>query len=265
MKRDSRNKPDGGVVIVHMRTAVILLLLAPAATWGQPAKSMEFEVASVRKADPGQERIDFGPASLTMQHVRVNAIIRWAYDVQDPQVIGPDWMRDVWFDVFAKTTGAVKLEDLRAMTRALLVERWKLEVHRDHKELQALVLSVSKGGHKLEPATEAGSPPLQSGKLNVTGRGATIGDLCGFISHELRDPVIDQTGLSGRFNYFLDIEPYFTEESRKATPDANGKPPDAHAIIAAAMGKELGLKVESKKITVDVIVIDHVEKSPAEN
>lgn len=261
-----------------MRTAVGLLFLTSAALWGQPAKTvegsaktvedsakpMEFEVASVRKADPSREQIDFGPASLTMQHIRLNAMIRWAYDVQEPQVIGPDWMRDVWFDVFAKTAGEVKLVDLRAMLRTLLAERFKLEVHRDHKELQALVLSLGKTGHKLEPATEAGSPSLQSGKLNVTGRGATVGELCDFISHEIRDPVIDQTGLTGRFNYFLDIEPYFTEESRKVT-DSTGKPPDAHAIIAAAIGKELGLKVESKKLTVDVIVVDRAEKTPAEN
>jgi len=265
MRRDSGNKPDGRIVSVRMRTAVGLLFLTSAAIWGQPAKPIEFEVASVRKADPGREQIDFGPASLTMQHIRINAMIRWAYDVQEPQVIAPDWMRDAWFDVFAKTAGEVKLADLRAMLRTLLAERFKLEVHRDHKELQALVLSVGKSGHKLEPATEAGSPSLQSGKLNVTGRGATVGELCDFISHELRDPVIDQTGLTGRFNYFLDIEPYFTEESRKAPPDASGKPPDAHAIIAAAMGKELGLKVESKKLTVDVIVVDRAEKTPAEN
>jgi len=118
---------------------------------------------------------------------------------------------------------------------------------------------------KLESVEQEGSPSFQTGKLNLTGRGATIGQLCDFISRELRDPVIDQTGLTGRYNYFLDIEPYFTEESRKAAAGVDGPPPDAHAIIAAAMQKELGLKVESKKVPVEVIVVDHAEKTPAEN
>ena len=151
------------------------------------------------------------------------------------------------------------------MLRAMLADRFKLTVHRDSKELRAIILTVSKSGHKLQPVDTEGSPSFESGNLNLTGRGATVGQMCDFIARELHDPVIDQTGLAGRYNYFLDIAPYFSEESRKGTPPGGGPPPDAHAIIAVAMQKELGLKVESKKVPVEVIVVDHVEKTPSEN
>jgi len=155
--------------------------------------------------------------------------------------------------------------ELREMLQTLLAERFKLAVHRDSKEMAALVLTVGKSGHKLQPADAEGSPSLQIGNLNLTGKGATVGQLVDFVANELHTPVIDQTGLTGRFNYFLDIEPYFSEESRKATGPGGGPPPDANAIIAVAMQKELGIKVESKKVPVEVIVVDRVEKSPAEN
>jgi uncharacterized protein (TIGR03435 family) len=247
-----------------MRTTAVLLFLSAVGAMAQP-KPAAFEVASIRAGQPGRESIEFGPASLTMRSVRLDGAVRWAYGLQDPQVVGPEWMRDAWFDIFAKSAGEVKVGELREMLLTLLAERFKLAVHRDSKEMTALVLSVAKNGHKLQTVDQEGSPSFQTGKLNLTGRGATIGQLCEFIARELHDPVIDQTGLTGRYNYFLDIEPYFTEESRNAAGSNGGKPPDAHAIIAVAMQKELGLKVESKKVPVEVIVVDHAEKTPAEN
>jgi len=132
-----------------MRTTAVLILGAAIAATAQPQPAT-FEVASIRVAQPARESIEFGPASLTMRSVRLDGAIRWAYGVQDPQVIGPDWMRDAWFDIFAKSAIEVKVGELREMLRALLAERFKLAVHRDSKELTALVLSVSKNGHKLE-------------------------------------------------------------------------------------------------------------------
>jgi len=200
-----------------------------------------------------------------MRNCRLNAVIRWAYGVQDAQVNGPDWLGNAWFDIFAKSANEVPVAQLREMLRTLLAERFKLAIHRDSKEMTALILTVSKSGHKLQPVDAEGSPSLESGKLSLTGRGATVGQMCDFVAKELHDPVIDQTGLTGRYNYFLDIQPYFTEESQKAAAGVNGPPPDAHAIIAAAMQKELGIKVESKKVPVEVIVVEHVEKTPIEN
>jgi len=248
-----------------MRTTAACLLLTAIATFAQSATPPAFEVASIRAGQPGRESIETGPASLTMRYCRLNSVIRWAYGVQDAQVSGPDSLGNTWFEIFAKSANEAPVAQLREMLRTLLAERFKLTIHRDSKEMTALILTVSKGGHKLQPVDTEGSPSLESGKLSLTGRGATIVQMCDFIAKELHDPVIDQTGLTGRYNYFLDIQPYFTEESQKAAAGVNGPPPDAHAIIAAAMQKELGIKVESKKVPVEVIVVEHVEKTPIEN
>jgi uncharacterized protein (TIGR03435 family) len=248
-----------------MRITAVALVLATSIALAQPPKPLTFEVASVRAAQGGKESVEFGPASVTMRNVRLKACIREAYGVQEPQVIGPDWLGDAWFDIFAKSASGASKAELREMLRTLLADRFKLTVHRDSKELQALILTVSKSGHKLQAVDTEGSPSFETGNLNLTGRGATIGQMCDFIARQLHDPVIDQTGLTGRYNYFLDIQPYFSEESRKATGPNGGPPPDAQAIIAVAVQKELGLKAESKKVPVEVIVVDHVEKTPSEN
>ena len=80
---------------------------------------------------------------------------------------------------------------------------------------------------------------------------------------ELREPVIDQTGLTGLFNYTLDINAYVTDEIRKSGGD--GPPLEANSIIASAMQEQLGLKVEAKKTPVSMLIVEHLEKSPTEN
>jgi uncharacterized protein (TIGR03435 family) len=99
--------------------------------------------------------------------------------------------------------------------------------------------------------------------MSLTGTGATLGELTLFLSRELREPVIDQTGLRGLFNYTLDINAYVTDEIRKSGGD--GPPLEANSIIAQAMQAQLGLKVEAKKVAVFMLVVDHLEKSPTEN
>ncbi len=243
-----------------MRTAPILLFASIAAL-AQPAKPPAFEVASIRTWQPGRESIEFGPASLTMRSVSLGACIRWAYGVQDVQVIGPDWLRDTGFEIFAKSADPVSVAGLREMLQTLLADRFKLTVHRDSKEMTALVLTVGKGGHKLEPADAEVTPSFQTGKMSLTGKGATVAQLVDFIANAIHAPIVDRTGLTGRYNYFLDIEMYVPEESRKSS----GVPPDAPSIIAAAVQAQLGLKVESKRVPLEVIVVDRVEKTPIEN
>ena len=76
---------------------------------------------------------------------------------------------------------------------------------------------------------------------------------------------MDQTGLSGRYNYILDINSYITDEIRRSSGPNGGPPPDAPSIIAQAMQAQLGLKLDPKKAPMEMLIIDHVEKSPTEN
>jgi uncharacterized protein (TIGR03435 family) len=242
-----------------------LALLGSIAAAAQTAEAPAFEVASIQASQPGREVIEAVPTSLTMRHVRLSNCIRWAYHVEEYQLAGADWSNDLWFEVWAKTATPVKEAELRTMLQRLLAERFKLSAHRQTKEQQTLVLTVGKNGHKLEPTETEGSPSFQTGKMNLTGKGATLSQLTEFLSHEMHTPILDQTGLTGKFNYFLDIGPYITEEIRKSGGPGGGPPPDAPSIIAQAIQAQLGLKVDAKKAPVEMVIIDHLEKSPTEN
>jgi uncharacterized protein (TIGR03435 family) len=124
---------------------------------------------------------------------------------------------------------------------------------------------VAKSGHKLQPAESEESPSFTPGKLTITAKGATVAQLVEFFAKELRSPIVDQTGLTGRFNYFLDINSYFTEEMRKSGGPDGGPPPDAANIVAQAIQAQLGLKLDTRKAPMQMLVIDRVEKVPTEN
>jgi uncharacterized protein (TIGR03435 family) len=88
-----------------------------------------------------------------------------------------------------------------------------------------------------------------------------MAEMTRFLSRELHMPIVDQTGLTGHYNYFLDIAAYVTPDMMKG----DGPPPEANSIVAQAMQAQLGLKLEAKKAPVEMLVIDHVDKTPSEN
>lgn len=245
-----------------IRTVSSLVFLTFTSGFAQPGA---FEVASIREGKPGKQAIEVVPGSVTMRSTRLAACIRWAYGVQDYQISGPGWINEVTFDILAKAGTPAPEAELRQMMQALLADRFKLAFHRQVKEVSALILTVGKNGHKLKPVNTEDPPSFKTGKMNLTGKGATIAQLTEFLSQQLRNPVIDQTGLTGRFDYFLDINAYITDEMKKSGGPEGGPPPEAPTIIAQAMQSQLGLKVDSKKAPVEMFEIDHVERAPTEN
>jgi uncharacterized protein (TIGR03435 family) len=240
-----------------MIRSLLTLILASAAFGAGPA----FEVASIRPAEPGRGGVQVLPGAVTLRSQSLAAIVRWAYDINEIELSGPGWINETFFDVSAKAAAPAKEAELRVMMRTLLADRFHLESHRQSKELSALILTVGKTGHKLKEVQEEGSPSFQTGKLNLTGRGATVAQLTKFLSHELRQPVVDQTGLAGRYDYFLDINKYVTEEMRNQP----GPPAEAPTIIAQALQSQLGLRVDAKKATIEILVVDKLEKTPTDN
>ena len=220
-----------------------------------------FEVASIRPSQEGREAFEVLPGSITMRNMRLTGAIRWAYNVLDVQVYGPDWLNTTRFDIVAKAGAPAKEPEMKRMMQTLLADRFKLELHRQTKEVNAMVLTVAKGGHKMKEVEREGSPSFSTGKLNLTGKGATIAQLISFLSRELRLPIVDQTGLTGRYDYFMDINAYVTDEMR----NQSGPPLEAPSIIANALQAQLGLKVEAKKVPLEVLIVDKMEKTPTDN
>jgi uncharacterized protein (TIGR03435 family) len=253
-----------------MSGSAALVFLTTIIAVGQPHTSA-FDVGSIRLSPPGEGGRDWGPQSieatpggLAIRNMRLADTIRWAYNVQPYQVVAPSWTNDVRFDISAKAASAAPESELRLMLQSLLADRFKLALHQEIRELPVLLLTVNKNGHKLQQTTTEGTPSFKTGKMNLTGAGASISQLTEFLSREVRTPVVDRTGLTGKYNFFLDIGSFVTDEIRRNMP-RDGPPLEAPGIISQAMQEQLGLKLNSSKAPITVLVIDQVEKVPTEN
>lgn len=250
--------------------AMVSILLASAAAFGQTEVPPAFEVASVKpdlRARAGGmgsrcEIITPEPGRLTMLNVRMTTCIAWAYDVKDYQVSGPNWMEDERYDIAAKAADAVPEKELHAMLQGLLAERFKLEFHRQKKELPLLVLQVAKNGPKFHESKGNGDFSFQrTGRAGVTIQGAPVSQLVDLLAQVLRMPILDETGLKGRYDIAVDMASYLPENFEHSM----GPQPDLAGIVMSALPEQLGLKLESRKSLLDVLIVDHAEKAPTEN
>jgi uncharacterized protein (TIGR03435 family) len=160
----------------------------------------------------------------------------------------------------AKADEPVAEDQLKLMLQTLLADRFKLSFHRQSKELKSYVMTVAKSGHKLHESASDAKPSRQNSAIGTTVKATTLKEFGDFLSGPLQTPVVDMTGLSSRYDFALDFTPYLPEGEHVMKVDyAN-----TNGIIIAALQGELGIKLESKKESVDVLVIEHVEK-PSEN
>jgi uncharacterized protein (TIGR03435 family) len=249
------------------------VLFGVCGVWAQTAVTppMAFEVASVKPSHmtgegSRRERVESTPGSLIMANVRFGRAMQWAYSVQDYQINGPGWINDERFDIVAKAANAAPENQLRTMLQALLAERFKLAIHRQTKEMSAYVVLIAKEGHKLKESTTEGPSSLKpSGKFGANAERADLDEMAALISQPLQAPVINMTGLKGRFDFSVDLTEYITPELLGGKHEGGGPPPDLISIAISALQKQLGLKLESRKMPVEILVIDHAEKAPTEN
>ncbi|HKO20862.1 MAG TPA: TIGR03435 family protein [Acidobacteriaceae bacterium] len=203
----------------------------------------------------------FSADTLRMQDVTVSTCIKLAYHVQDRQIIGPEWIRSDHFDITAKSDGPAEEEEMKRMLQALLADRFGLTFHREQKEMKALVLTVAPGGAKVKPAAAPDGKPLrQNSAIGTVAKSMPIAEFADFISGPLEMPVVDHTGLTGKYDFVLDFTSYLPDPAK----NMDGTKPDTTAILKAALHDELGLNMESSKTQVEVLRIDHIEK-PSEN
>jgi uncharacterized protein (TIGR03435 family) len=252
-----------------------------------------FDVVSVKpnKSDNGMMRIMFKPDGYSATNVSMKLLIQTAYGIrQDLIAGGPGWVESAGYDFDAKVAGpdvdALKKltpEQRRSMLQPALVERFKLKVHTETKQLPVFELSVTKGGSKLKEASPddtyqngikgpdgtARAGMMRMGPGQLTAQGVPMSSLVNVLSQQLRQTVIDKTGLKGKYDVELNwtpdqgSEPMFkgTDSSPQradAAPDSSGP------SIFTALQEQLGLKLQSAKGPVETLVIDHVEM-PSEN
>ncbi len=229
-----------------------------------------FEVASIKILPAGERRADRGieatPGNLTIRNMGLGAMVGWAYKISMVQVANPEKiMGGETYDLAAKAAGPAKSDELRIMLQALLAERFKMAAHRETKEMPAYTLLEAKGGHKLKESTVSdgvGVMPVQGPRMALRGVCATLDQLAMFLSTPLRMPVVDLTGLKGRYDFEFDITNFVRTEP---TPGEPQQSPDPVAILQLALPQQLGLRLAARKMPIEMLVIDHIEKSPVEN
>jgi uncharacterized protein (TIGR03435 family) len=236
-----------------------------------------FEVATINPTAPDWKggrfiRMEGAHQFVVRNHV-LRTLIAAAYNLNPREVSGgPTWVDSDHFDVLAEAPGEIppNLNEQMSMLRELLADRFKLTFHREQREFSVYTLTAAKNGLKLKESTStldsfpAGPPPLifiiSSQTIQLPGRYATMDELASVFQRAMLDrPVIDKTGLSGRYDFDLEFTPDETEFggafAGRASADKSEKPG-----LSTALQEQLGLKLESTKGPVDVLAIDHVEE-----
>ena len=205
----------------------------------------------------GQKLFRVSPGLLTIHGASLRICIQWAYEIPPFQIQGPDWLKDTGFDIVAKSAGPADEDHLRLMLRTLLGERFGVKTHSEHKELQVYELTLAKGGPKFHESTTEGPPLFGGNGARLLAERVTMSDLAEKISEPLGRPVIDATGLKGRYDIHIDATAYLASSG-------NGSM-DITALLFNALQQQLGVKLESRKDSPEILVIDSVEKTPTEN
>jgi uncharacterized protein (TIGR03435 family) len=243
----------------------------------QSAPRPAFEVASIKPGDPNSEifRIGNMPGGrFTANNATLKMLIQTAYDVRSHQISGgPNWLDSAKYDIDAKPDNATPIPDgpaggprVRLMLQSLLEDRFNLKLHRELRDEPVYELTIAKGGLKLKEAANSLKQQqrgMRIGRGQLTGTAAPIVILVNVLSQQLGRSVIDKTGLAGQYDFELKWTPDVGQA--QGGPADAGPPPDLGGpSLFTALQEQLGLKLESTKGPVDVLVIDRAEK-PSEN
>jgi uncharacterized protein (TIGR03435 family) len=225
-----------------------------------------FDVATIKPSDPTMSRSGFKMNGRRIFALRENLVdlITLAYGLHPSQVQNaPSWAEAEYFDVNGEPDepGVPNLEQVRSMYRKLLADRFRLSFHRGQKELAVYVIRVGKNGPKVKSSTRVGSAvpdQTMNGSGNLRETNATMAEFASMLQVAVLDrPVLDQTGLSGRFDFTLAWAPDEFQTSGGARPPDPG---NLRPSLTTAIQEQLGLKLEATRAPAEVFIIDSVEK-----
>jgi len=243
----------------------------PAPKMMAPDADPAFEVATIKLSDPnrpGRRLFSIRGGEVTALNTTVSDLIAFAYDVHATQITGaPAWVEADKFDITGKPEGEGQPNPIqfKTMLQNLLADRFQLKLQRDKKQLTVYALRVGSNGPKQLTVSEADGPipnlVFKAGNWPV--RNSTMEEFAGVMQAHLDRPVLDQTGLRGRFDFQLQWSPDDTPSTSPRGPGEPTKPnerADSLPDLFTTIQQQLGLKLESTKGQVDVLVIDKVAK-----
>lgn len=249
--------------------AALILALDPArAQTATPVQRMatdahpSFAVATIKPHDPNYPRRqgwNFIGDRVRIDNQTVASILMYAYSINPHQFAGlPEWADKFAYDIegTTDTPGQPNRTQQQEMLQKLLAERFGLKLHREQRPLNVYAIQIAKGGPKLTAAAHPDAQPTQHAnqqgaaicnKMNSATMADFVLDMQFFVEDR---PLVDQTGLTGRY----DISLCYTPDDAQST-DSNAPPG-----LFTAIQEQLGLKLDAVKAPAEVLVIDHVEQ-----
>jgi uncharacterized protein (TIGR03435 family) len=224
-----------------------------------------FEVATIKPSDPNSSSNGFHSTGrhISCDNETLDDMISLAYGVHEREIAGgPAWLKTSRYDVdgISNIDGEPNLQQMEEMYQKLLADRFKLTVHREEKNLPVYAIRMQKGPPSLTKSL--GDPNGQSDDTRIHGgagrtmryTNTSMGDFALSLAYFLDKPVVDETGLTGRFDFVLS---WTSDDTRTSNPN---DPPS----VFTAIQEQLGLKLESTKASAGVLVVDNVSR-PSEN
>jgi uncharacterized protein (TIGR03435 family) len=250
------------------------------------AGAQTFDVASVKPAAPykgGPIHIGVSggpgtddPGRIVFSNATIRMILLSAFDVQSYQIEGPEWINQDMFDITASVPEGAAKEHVQVMVRNLLAERFQMSAHVEKRDLPSYVLTVGKGGPRMNVSVAPDPPPRPKtttpapGISKLTCVKCPVAQFVSMLGNPLGRPIFDETGLTAKYDFTLTWQPEF-----RARPGMDGPLPPSEAardpfaesaqFLPAAVQEQLGLKLELKKVPTDMVVIDRIERTPSAN
>jgi len=223
------------------------------------ADTLEVAAIHVSRADSLNTRIDPQPGGrLVIVNATLRTLIRNAYGALPFQLVGePKWSESDRFDIDAKNASGLEITQntFKPLLQGLLVDRFQLKAHWETHEARVFALLVEAGGPKFRTHVDESESGMNTsrvpGKVVMRGNGVPMADLAGNLSFHLQRYVIDETHLTGRYDFLLHWDPDATEDSTEPS-------------LATAMHEQLGLRLKTGRGPVQVLVIERAER-PTEN
>jgi uncharacterized protein (TIGR03435 family) len=255
---------------VHGPTLLISLALSSAIAFGQASTAAPaFDVASVKPCQhvvgpDYNNQLIYSPTEFKARNVTMKRLLAEAYLLQVNQVTGPSWIDQNEYDIDARAAGGATREQMALMLRRLVRERFNLKQHSEMREMRVYELGVDQAGPKIRPFKD-GEAVQAGGGFHFHGDLRQFADFLAVqLSIPATDnpaepvrastsliPVVDKTGLAGVFDFAVDVHPELGT--------------DGFTTWRRALQDQLGLRIESRKESVAVLVIDDARRIPTEN
>lgn len=267
-----------------MKTTLAVLIFLGIALAVPNARSQEqaFEVASIRRSPPAEASqsrstgvgiVSEDPSMISLRQISLKQLLMRAYGLKQFQVNGPDWLDTERYDVSAKLPAGASEGQIPAMLQLLITKRFRMTIRWDTARKGAYVILIDKNGPKLTPTVTGVNDSVradQARSINLSSagpiklNGATTEALAAFLSHAMGQPVLDKTGIQGRFDITLNLSVKDISAARQLSTVPSDDAGYAPTAIFDAV-RNLGLRLDPQKTEIKRLTVVRADRVPTEN